>query len=187
MEILQKSNIWVTSDFHFGHNKEFIWKARGFNSIEEMNETLVSHFNARVDANDDVYILGDLVLGETANIEYIKRLNSKLHIVVGNHDTTTRQQLYAQLPNVVEIKNAIYLDYCKHHFYLSHYPTLTSNNDYDKPLCQRLLNLCGHTHTTMRWKDSTVGYIYHCEVDAHECYPINLDFIIQEFKNRHTK
>ena len=33
--------IWITSDLHFGHDREFIWKARGFNSIEEMNETII--------------------------------------------------------------------------------------------------------------------------------------------------
>ena len=33
------SKIFVTSDLHFGHDREFIWKARGFNSVQEMNET----------------------------------------------------------------------------------------------------------------------------------------------------
>ena len=30
--------IYLTSDWHFGHDREFIWKARGYSSVEEMNE-----------------------------------------------------------------------------------------------------------------------------------------------------
>ena len=39
------SNIWLISDTHFNHNKEFVWKARGFNSVEEMNETIIKNVN----------------------------------------------------------------------------------------------------------------------------------------------
>ena len=34
--------IYVTSDLHFGHDREFIWKARGYNSVDEMNEDYFS-------------------------------------------------------------------------------------------------------------------------------------------------
>ena len=30
--------IWLTSDWHFNHNREFIYKARGFDSVEAMIE-----------------------------------------------------------------------------------------------------------------------------------------------------
>ena len=55
--------IYVTSDLHFGHDREFIWKARGYNSVNEMNEDYVHKWNITVDNNDDVYVLGDLMLG----------------------------------------------------------------------------------------------------------------------------
>ena len=28
--------IWVTSDLHIGHNKEFVYKERGFNQLKSM-------------------------------------------------------------------------------------------------------------------------------------------------------
>ena len=173
--------IWVTSDWHFGHNKTFVWQARGFNSINEMNETIIKNHNLVVDEDDDVYVLGDLILGYPDNLDYVRRLNGKLHIVRGNHDTNQRWELYKTLPNVVEMDNAIYLQYKKYHFYMSHFPTITSNNDYDKPLSQRTLNLCGHTHTTDPWQDADKGYIYHCEVDAHNCYPVGIEAILHNF------
>ena len=177
--------IWLTSDWHFNHDREFIWEARGFDSVEQMNEWIVFHHNKLVQPDDHVYVLGDLMLGDSvAGISYIKRMNGQLHIVRGNHDTDRRWELYKELPNVVDMQNAMYLEYKKYHFYLSHYPALTANNDYDKPLKQRLLNLCGHSHTLDRWADFDKGYIYHCEGEAHNCKPILLDDIIEEMHQK---
>lgn len=174
--------IWVTSDWHFCHDREFIWKARGFASVEDMNEHIINAHNAVVKPDEDVYVLGDLMLGDSAKgIECIKRMNGKLHIVRGNHDTDNRWKMYSELPNVVEQSNAIIFKYEKHHFYMSHYPTITSNNDYDKSIAQRTLNLCGHAHTFDPWSDIDKGYIYHCEMEAHKCEPILLDDILQAF------
>ena len=87
--------IFATSDMHFGHDREFVWKVRGFNSIQEMNDAYVNRWNSVVGPEDDVYCLGDLMLGDPSNIEYIKKLNGKIHIVYGNHDTNNRRKMYA--------------------------------------------------------------------------------------------
>ena len=34
--------IYLTSDLHFNHSREFIYKPRGFNSVEEMNNTHIA-------------------------------------------------------------------------------------------------------------------------------------------------
>lgn len=179
------NKIWITSDLHFCHNKDFIYAPRGFSNPEDMSKTIVENWNAIIDDEDYVYVLGDLMLSDDElGIELIKSLKGWIHIIRGNHDTRMRLDKYLRCPRVVQIDNAFYLDYQKYHFYLSHYPTITSNLDYDKPLKQRLLNLCGHTHTTDKWLDADKGYIYHCEVDAHDCKPVLLDTIIEDFKNK---
>ena len=38
MKIDNDKRIFVTSDTHFCHDNEFLWKARGFESIHDMNE-----------------------------------------------------------------------------------------------------------------------------------------------------
>ena len=172
--------IFLTSDMHFGHNREFIWKARGYSSIEEMNEDYVDKWNSVVSDEDDVYILGDLMLGEPSNIEYIKRLKGKFHIVLGNHDTATRQRLYADLPNVVEMNWAIMLNYRKYHFFMTHFPCMTGNLEREN-LHQMTLNLYGHTHQTTNFFEDR-PYMYHVGVDSHYGYPINLDVIIDAMK-----
>ena len=187
MDTNLSSKIWITSDFHFGHNKDFIYKPRGFLSVEEMNKTLLNNYNALVRPQDDVYILGDLLLGGSEffeeGIKILNQLNGKIHLVRGNHDTDKRWFAYQEICtwDLWEASNAIYLDYKGYHFYLSHYPTITSNFDYDRPLKQRLLNLCGHTHTCSEWHDIDKGFIYHCEVDAHDNRPVLLDDICRSF------
>ena len=179
------SNIWVTSDFHFGHNKEFLYKPRGFNSIQEHDEALIANFNALVNPEDDVYILGDLCLNDTDHgIECLRRLHGKLHIILGNHDTANRIERYTSLPAVQEIQYALPLRVFGHHFYLSHYPALVSNYDSDKPLKARTISLCGHSHTKDPFADWDKGLIFHCEVDAHYNLPISIYVIIDKIKNK---
>jgi calcineurin-like phosphoesterase family protein len=170
--------IWLTSDWHLGHDREFIWKARGFNSVEDMNETIITIHNNLVSENDDVYVLGDLTLGPATNIELIEKMNGKLHIVRGNHDTDARWAAYTNLPNIVELQNAIYLKYNKYHFYMSHYPSLTGNLEKES-LQQMTLNLYGHTHQKNNFY-MDMPYMYHVGVDSHNCIPISLDQIIED-------
>ena len=182
--------IYITSDFHFNHQKEFIYEPRGFSSPIEMNEVLLENFNSIVKPEDEVYILGDLMLGGSVfhrqGLELIRALNGKLHIIRGNHDTDLRWSAYSKLENVVECENSIYLHYKKYHFYLSHYPSMTSNYTDEKSLKSRTLNLCGHTHTKDIWQHWMTGS-YHCEVDAHDNKPVSIDEIIEDMKSYETE
>jgi calcineurin-like phosphoesterase family protein len=65
----------------------------------------------------------------------------------------------------------------------SHFPTLVSNaDDYKKPFKTRILNICGHAHTPNRFSDWGKGMIYHADMEAHDCRPIELDEVIKECK-----
>lgn len=178
--------IFVTSDWHFNHDREFIWKARGFNSIEEMNQAIIERHNSIITPEDDVYVLGDLMLGGpdrmNEGLELIKQMNGKLHIVRGNHDTERRWLAYPTLPNVVEHKDAIYLKCGKYHFYLTHFPCLTGNLE-KETLTQMTLNLYGHTHQKSNFFEDR-PYMYHVGVDSHECYPICLTDIVAAMRNK---
>ena len=173
--------IWITSDWHFNHDKEFVWKERGFNSVDEMNKKIIENYNSLVSPDDDVYVLGDLMLGPAAaGIDCIKQLKGKLHIALGNHDTETRKNLYYELPNIIEIGYALYLKYRKHHFLLTHYPCYTGNIE-KEALTQMTLNLYGHTHQKTNFFNNNF-FMYHCGIDSHNCYPINIDNIILEMR-----
>lgn len=179
------NKIYLTSDPHFCHNQPFIYEPRGFSSVHEMNEQIIKNFNEVIDWTDDLYILGDCFLNNNEEgMSYMRRLPGKKHIIWGNHDTAARQELM-QLENFDCLGYANVLKYGGYHFYLSHYPTLTSNYDVDKPLKRRMINLCGHSHTKDKFQDMKMhlGLIYHVDLDAHNCYPVLLDDIIEDIQS----
>lgn len=179
------SNIWITSDWHFCHQKDFLWSPRGFKNPYEMNEAIIKRHNKLVQPEDDVYCLGDCVLNDNElGLYCIKQLKGNIHIIRGNHDSDTRIPLYSSCWNVVEICEGKFLNYNNYHFYLSHYPCICSNWDYDKPLKSRTISLCGHVHTENPFKDWDKGLIYHCEMDTNYCYPWNIDDIILNIKEK---
>ena len=181
------NEIFFTSDTHFCHNREFLYKPRGFNSPEEMNEAIVERWNSTVPRGWGaiVYHLGDIALSDTdAAIPYIKRLNGEIRWIRGNHDTDMRiKKITEECHNIASVDwNIVWADIFKDNkwrFYLSHYPTKVAN--YDDIPKHKLWCLCGHTHTQDRWKD-LADSCYHVEMDAHNCYPISLEQIKAEIK-----
>lgn len=172
--------IYLTSDWHFGHDREFIWKARGYSSVEEMNEDQIDKINSLIKPEDDLYILGDLMLGDTdKGMECVKCIKGNLHIILGNHDTQNRQEKYKEL-NAEILGWASVLNYRKYHFYMSHFPTLTGNLEKES-LHQMTLNLFGHTHQTTNFYED-MPYMYHVGVDSHNGWPVLLDDIIEQMK-----
>lgn len=181
--------IYVTSDLHFGHNKPFIYEPRGFSSVDEMNNTIVENWNSIINWNDDVYILGDLMLNDNeTGLKLLNQLNGRLHLIRGNHCTDARWKLYQDCDNVVEMCGyATVIKYSGYHFYLSHYPTLTANYDGDKPLKTRIINLCGHVHSLDKFSDMDKGLCYHVELDAHDNKVVSIETIIADIKKYISK
>ena len=42
------SNIYITSDLHLFHNKDFVYNPRGFDSVEVMIATIVKNWNETI-------------------------------------------------------------------------------------------------------------------------------------------
>ena len=176
--------IWLTSDLHLGHDREFIYGPRGFNSIEEHDRTIIKNWNELVSWDDEVWLLGDCILGDNeSGCRKLNQLVGNIRIIAGNHDSTNRIQMYANIrPTILTMGLTYILKYQGYSFYLSHYPTLTTNGDTDKPLKRQVVNICGHSHTQDRFKDMDKGIIYHTELDCQENKPVLLDNIIEDIK-----
>ena len=88
------SEIFFTSDTHFCHSQPFLYEPRGFSSVEEMNETIIERWNKVIKSEDIVYHFGDTMLNNNEKgIECFKRLNGKIFLIFGNHDTDMRKNL----------------------------------------------------------------------------------------------
>ncbi len=83
--------IFVISDTHFGHENSLKWldeqgnKLRPFNTVDELNNTIITNWNNTVKPEDHVYHLGDVVI-KKHYLELVKQLNGHKRLVRGNHD-----------------------------------------------------------------------------------------------------
>ena len=176
---------FFTSDLHIGHDKTFIWRERGFSSVEEHDTTILKNWNEVVTPKDTVYILGDLAMGGNEKVwnEIFFNLNGTKYFVEGNHDTIKKNQIYQEQYHILPLGIASYYHYSKNKkFLLSHYPTMVGNYTQDK----FFWNLSGHTHSKNKFEYGQYN-IYNVAVDAHNCTPVSIEQIlkdIQQYQNR---
>lgn len=161
------------------HNKEFIYKNRGYDSVEEMNENIIEVCNKIVSDDDDFYILGDCIMGPDidAGVALMQRLHGRKHLVCGNHDTENRIERFRAI-GIDVLGEGYSLRYKGTNLFLCHYPVKFSPiGPYYRT---NRLCLCGHTHTKDPWADSLLGS-FHVEWDAWYC-PIEIEEIIDLMK-----
>lgn len=81
---------YYIADMHLGHKNALIFDERPFDSVEEMNETIIRNWNLKVNDDDDVWILGDFCYrSEKDPSFYLKQLKGHKHLLIGNHDKAT--------------------------------------------------------------------------------------------------
>ena len=174
--------IYFTSDWHFNHDKDFIWKKRGYNSVEEMNDDLINKICSTLDEGDELWVLGDLVMGDIDKAAAVlSRIPYSVHFLVGNHDTLRRINLYDSL-GWINHERAIQVTDGNWDFYLSHYPTVTMNYD-DVKKHHPLINLHGHTHYQNKFYNDN-PYMYNVGVDSQNGYPVSIDKIKADIKEK---
>ena len=171
--------VFVTSDLHLGHNRDFIFGPRGFSSVEDHDETIIRNWNSVVGTDDIVLVLGDFVMGadRKGNLEKIKRLNGHIVICRGNHDTDIKMTDYYNCPNVSMriMENETYANIIqigKWSFYVCHYPTMIGDFNFIKPGHKKF---CLHGHTHSQDKFQFLQYCcYNVALDAHGNKPVNI-------------
>ncbi len=59
-----------------------------FIKFEEMDNTLIVNWNARIMDTDEIYILGDISLTRQWGMvyKYLKQLKGRKYLIQGNHD-----------------------------------------------------------------------------------------------------
>ena len=179
MSLIRKYNedtkVWLMSDLHLGHDREFVWAKRGFSNIQEHNDTIIQNIKDNVGEDDDFYILGDLTLGDlAAAAPYLRQIPGHVHVILGNHDTDRRVEFYESLGWDVQFSTVIRWN--KYRFYLSHYPTNTTNSG-EEYLSLATINIYGHTHQSDSWKTSEPFSFCVCP-EAIQNTPIEISEIV---------
>lgn len=172
---------WVSSDLHFGHKNilKYSPKYRTFQDASEMNEAIVAGWNAKVNDDDLVYILGDVAFCNAEKAcELVKRLNGRKILIEGNHDAKLMQN--SEFVNCFEAVHKYHeITHNGNRVCLFHYRIFEWNQ------CHRgSLHLFGHAHgnggeTNNRSMD--VGF------DATGNIVSNLDDIVNELSKKEIK
>ena len=141
---------YYIADTHFGHAGVIKFSDRPFADVEEMDRTMIANWNARVQPEDDVYIVGDFIWhgGTDAATDLAKKLNGRKYLIKGNHDWK-----YLKCPDYraqfVEIADMIEVVLDGNRIVMCHYPMLEWNGG-------RYMGWHIHGHIHNRKEDTSI-------------------------------
>lgn len=162
---------FVTSDLHFYHKRimDFCPETRPWNSLDEMHESLISHWNSKVSQEDIVFHLGDFSFGNKEQTLYIlSKLNGNIVHIYGNHAKVLRDQIKVTGYDYLEIK------YNKTHIVMNHYPQYVWNRSHYGSIM-----LFGHCHNSFQGQGRMIDVGW----DAHGKI-LTLDEAVKLCKNK---
>ena len=169
--------LWFTADTHFGHANIIKYCDRPWQSVGEMNETLINNWNAVVRPTDTVWHLGDVGFKGGDPAGFLKRLNGKIHVCYGNHDKE-RQIERCRDDGIIEWCGHVrYLRHEGQRFFLSHYSHRVWPSSH-----HGTIHLYGHSHDGLKdWYRSTdVGV----DTPFANYFPVSFDKIMNRMQNR---
>lgn len=169
-------NFYV-ADLHLGHKNIMRLSNRPFSSVEEMDKTIIDNINSIVKPDDDLYILGDFSFKSGKNpVEYLKQINGKKHLIIGNHDGIILSNNEAR-KQFVEITNYKRIDDNGRMVILCHYPIAEWDGYF-----RGSYHLFGHVHNNFNnpWYKymSSLNNCYNVGVDVTDFKPVTLDQLI---------
>jgi len=168
---------YFASDFHIEHNREFIYKNRGFNSIEEHDKALFKEVREKLTTNDTLYYLGDFSFRHTVNeiLEDISHIPCKVIFITGNHDKNIIHykkyipERFTFVGSLFDYRNkGINISLC-------HYPLRVWNKSHFNSW-----HLYGHLHSETDFGGKTLNIT----VDNTKQFIISLDEVAYYMKNR---
>jgi len=78
---------YFSSDWHLNHFNILKYDKRPFDTVDQMNASIISNYNSIVNEEDEFYFLGDFCMGDRSKAEaYLQQVNGKKYFIRGNHD-----------------------------------------------------------------------------------------------------
>jgi predicted phosphodiesterase len=188
------NKIKINSDFHYGHDRDFLYGPRGFSSGKEHSDWLDEQI-ASLDPNDLLICLGDVGLGIGADsiIDFIERIPCETLMVWGNHNSGVYQAYKNNLPlgfdnhevyplriakNVTMMGESFLLDVDRDRFFCTHMAPLVFHDQNRGRVC-----LCGHSHSNLKQINpdrDDFGKILDCGVENAKMFNGTAFFEIDE-------
>ena len=159
--------MFFTADTHFGDHRTINIQRRTFATVAEMDEAMVTGWNAVVGPQDEIWHLGDVARRSADVPELLARLNGTKHLVRGNNDApaTCAAAGWASVQDYAEITvHGMLLVLC-------HYPFRSWNGQH-----RRSIDLHGHSHGRLK----PMPRQFDVGVDARGYRPTTLDALLHQ-------
>lgn len=165
-EVVYTGKVYFIADTHFNHEKIIGYENRPFNSVEEMNYTLINNWNSVVNKDDRVFVLGDFLFHPNKGLDTIvHKLRGNKVLVMGNHDCSS-VKTYLSAGFVEVYKYPIIFE---GFWMLSHKPLYVNSN-------MPYVNIFGHVHGDLKYSDYTKQSLCASVERKHMNYtPISFD------------
>jgi len=149
--------LWFSSDWHLGHSniagpKVSKWPSgyRNFETVKEMDETIINTMNKYLQYGDTLYFLGDFCLSPQHRKGYRSRiLVETIHFIKGNHDKHIERyagegegKLYK--PTFSSIQNVVKITNEGTTIFMSHYGHRVWPHSH-----RGCIHLYGHSHSNL--------------------------------------
>lgn len=138
--------IWLTSDTHWHHLNIIKYCNRPFETVEDMNQTLIDNWNSVIGPDDHVYHLGDFCFGNVEKWNTVLApgvLNGHIHLILGNHDPDRvfRDGTMNERFDSIDYQKILVIEGWT--VILNHFPFLSFSNNID----HKVMQLFGHIHS----------------------------------------
>lgn len=81
-----------SSDLHVGHKNIIGYCGRPCRDVDDMNDQIIRRWHSIVAPDDEVWLLGDIAMGQLeASLAIVGRLTGRIVVVAGNHDRMFRR------------------------------------------------------------------------------------------------
>lgn len=177
------SNQWVIGCTHFDDPTVIPFRKNRFKTLEDMQEKICSSWNAKVDDNDPVYILGDFAL---KRIDYwVRKLKGQKILILGNHDkiivhsgyfVSVEPMIYLRLPPKGTMEKP-------QEVFMFHYPCISWENKQEGSV-----HLHAHSHGNLSTSLPGVPGPARLDmsVDCWDEWPVPLETAIQKALEKPT-
>lgn len=169
---------FVISDTHFNNDNIIKYCNRPFADHRDMNYQLIRNWNSVVGPEDEVYHLGDFIMGTADNtVGILHHLNGHIHLIRGNHDTKRKLGIYEQYPEKIDVKDIHYLPYKGLFFVMCHFP-LENEAFYDMVVQDNseVVLVHGHVHDKLPFYNPET-HTFNVSADVVNFKPVDIDLI----------
>lgn len=143
--------VYVTSDWHLGHNSAYKWSGN-FSSQEEREGNILENYCSSVNKRDHVWFLGDIAFTLKA-LDEVRLLVGTKHLILGNHDTD-RFSKELDISDLILTFDTVHglKDY--KHSWLSHAPIHPDE-------LRGKINIHGHVHgeSIKQWDEFVLDFV----------------------------